>query len=423
MALLLSWMLLVPQSQTTREISLPTTEDRGEEGLKGLFKWLTTVGVPVKSLRNRYDTLFDQSNYADTGNLLIISLPQRNNQRASEWLPLANWLEKGNSLLIMAAEFHKPAWSEGSRWKKQLNPLGEAFGWKIKTRSNKSESSEDISEQRNNNLSDDLKNLAETLNTIKPEPMTLKPDAKLPVMRGIVHLQGDSAVLFRQKNTHFFAGDKNLPTISLAQIIDDQATTPKTAIYLLPTGQGNIYLSLMPDLFSIEQLGQADNAHFIINLINNNLGHNGKVIFDDYHFGLSELYDKTQFFNDNRLHNTLLFIAALWLVYVVGHTNRLAPVRQHVPLPAEIDKVKAMSGFFAGRINQRTLARELVKHLMIDIQLKYHLGNEQKAGLWLRQNPALSHLDTTLLSQAPSGMRVAINELNKNINAIRKRLL
>src|SRR5690606_14164004 len=75
----------------------------------------------------------------------------------------------------------------------------------------------------------------------------------------------------------------------------------------------------------------------------------GAVLFDDAHQGLVNYYDARAFFADPRLHRTLLWLALLWLLFVLGW-QRLRPGTDDWQ-PADVTGfIKVTGDFLAGRI-------------------------------------------------------------------------
>ena len=104
LALLTVGVLLFPSTGgPNAESSSPTTADRGHYGLAGLKRWLSEENIPSVSFRKRYDSLLGDPALSDTGNLLILSLPQKLPARERELNDLYNWLAAGNSVLVLSA--------------------------------------------------------------------------------------------------------------------------------------------------------------------------------------------------------------------------------------------------------------------------------------------------------------------------------
>jgi hypothetical protein len=98
------------------------------------------------------------------------------------------------------------------------------------------------------------------------------------------------------------------------------------------------------------------------------LGPDGWVIFDDMHQGLTEVYDPSAFFGDARLRATLWFIVGFWLIYVAGHSNRIAPLVRRLERPRAVDFVRAVGGLFARRLSGREVALGLLRHFFAELR-------------------------------------------------------
>jgi hypothetical protein len=142
----------------------------------------------------------------------------------------------------------------------------------------------------------------------------------------------------------------------------------KPVLWRLRIGKGHAWVFSHAEVFGNASLGQRDNARLLANLLSLSLGEKGAVIFDDMHQGLSSLYDEAAFFRDPRLHNTLWFALGLWLLWVMGHGNRIGPVVERArPAAAAVDLVRAVGGFFARRLDERTAARRLLDQFLAEV--------------------------------------------------------
>jgi len=101
-AVYLVFVLLVgPREPDAEQQSMPTTADRGERGLRALQTWIESSGIRVKSLRSRYDRLPADAGLPERGNLMILTLPQTLPARQLETDALKDWVERGNSVLVL----------------------------------------------------------------------------------------------------------------------------------------------------------------------------------------------------------------------------------------------------------------------------------------------------------------------------------
>ena len=166
---------------------------------------------------------------------------------------------------------------------------------------------------------------------------------------------------------------------------------------------------------------QQDNARWFTNLLSHTVSKGGYVIFDDYHFGLSELYEPEAFFADDRLHNSMLFIGAFWWIYALGRSPRLAPVKNRPVKPATRDFIEAMAGFFTRRIKPATIAYELATRLLEDISAHTQLSGDSLWN-WLHDHPDVSQRDIQRLHKASvcSPGKTRLIQLTRSINRIQK---
>jgi hypothetical protein len=133
------------------------------------------------------------------------------------------------------------------------------------------------------------------------------------------------------------------------------------------------------------------------------------------------LYDPEAFFADDRLHNSLLFIGAFWLIYALGRSPRLAPVKKRPVKPATRDFIEAMAGFFTRRIKPATIAYELATRLLEDISTHTQLSGDSLWN-WLHDHPDVSRRDLQRLHKASgrSPGKTRLIQLTRSINRIQK---
>jgi hypothetical protein len=172
------------------------------------------------------------------------------------------------------------------------------------------------------------------------------------------------------------------------------------ALWEFRAGAGGGWISSHPDLFGNVTLGLADNARLFANLAASALGEDGHIIFDDMHFGVSDLYDPDNFFRDPRLHNTLLFLGLFWLLYLFGYSNRLAPPAQRDVPPRASEFVEAMAGFFARRLNTSAVGRGILEHFYSDMRGRYRVSDPHTP-VWelLRNTSTVRKGDIQILEQ------------------------
>lgn len=417
-ALLVSFIILSPpRAPNADDLSLPTTEDSGVNGLKGVKVWLENAGLAVHSLRKRYPSLLDDSQFAPTGNILIVSLPHFHQALASEWQALATWIGRGNSLLLLTHPYNPPSWrrSEGCIVCEAVQLLDE-LGWQL-SQSGAEQSA--LSVDLGNDLKQGLQRFRGRLQTMMSRPTELDPLSTLATMAGIENLES-------QMKPRLLHNRWQLSTIGdqmALRLFAVGGEAGQTVLWQIGSGRGQVFLSLAGDILSNEMVGRAGNARWLKNMLSQALSENGRIIFDDYHFGLSDLYDPDQFFSDDRLHRTLGLILLFWFLYVLGDSNRLAPVRASIVRASVKDTVEAMTGFFAARLEPKILAAELTRHLLQDIRLRRGLKDEAAVWQWLERHPHIDHRQLALLRDAMRQRCYRLHVLTDTLTEIRTKTL
>jgi len=388
--------LLFPQiGIPQKELSYPTSENRGKYGLAGLEHWLQRDGLATYSLRKRYDTLDQAADIPTRGNLIIITLPLRLEVQARELKYLQNWTRQGNAVLFLVAMSDWPEWASRSMSHsvgKELENFGlEMVDQKPGDKDEKKSAADKFSGPRLQDLSS-VKAVAKT--------RFLIPTIAHPLTAGVGKIQADwlssEGINWHLDSMH---GDRG--TLVLLR---DQ-TNQGPALWLSVFGKGRVLVSRHSGLFCNASLGLADNAALFSNIVHNLLGRQGKVIFDDMHQGLSVLYDAHAFFHDKRLHHTLLFLLALWLVYVMGHTNRFGQLHGKKPVLQLLEHIQAIGNLFARRLHSSAVALRYARHFFNEVRSYYGLIQNGEP-IWneLRENTAI---DETALQRAQTLYRKA----------------
>ena len=410
--------LMSPQTDQVI-ISRPTTEDVGKHGLKGLHTWLVQNNVKIHSLRKPV-TRIDQDNLPASGNLMIISLPLAREALDSEWQALNDWISRGNAVIILASLYHTPQWSDNREWSREEEIKDAVTQLTAEEFTLQREAIEDVESEFS------LTDLQQSIQAFKPSPYRLYPAIEHTLFSEVVELESvHTPGIYQYKNetddieaTYWSIGSESA---RLALRLIEGESQQQTAMWLLPVGEGWVYLSAFPDLLGNSVLKQQDNARWFSNLLSHTVADDGYVVFDDYHFGLSDLYDPQAFFADSRLHNSLLFIGAFWLVYALGRSPRLAPVMKRTVKPASRDFIEAMAGFFTRRIKSRTIAHELATRLLEDISMQTQLSGDSLWN-WLHDHPDVSERDIRSLQRASghTAGTTKLIQLTRSINRIQK---
>ncbi len=409
-ALALVIFLFTPPD-TQKPVSLPTTEDRGTDGLKGLFVWLQREHVAVVSFRKRYTELGQ-----GRGNLLVTSLPAPSAISKAEWSALNRWLKQGNTLLVLAAVYHRPTWSGAENCFCDLKDFLDGYAWLLDKENSEKKSDNRQQAEKAKSFRESVAAMQAAVKSHVAQASRLQALSSQPLLQGVKELDTQTMPYLLEQHWTLSSTDKDNLALRLFNVDDDPTAT---AGWQISADAGRIVLLLAPDVFSNSRLSKLDNARFISNLLRLTLAPHGRVLFDDYHFGLAELYDPEHFFKDVRLHKTLGFLGVLWLLYVLGHSNRLAPVRMRVSQPSALDFIEVMSGFFAHRLNNRLLAEALVQHLLADICRQHRLQNEAEAWRWLEQHGQITGAQLGQLKQSKNKQRRSLQQLTNTITYIR----
>lgn len=415
-ALVLVIGLLSPPQEQPSALSLPTTEDSGNDGLKGMYSWLKLNAVAVTSWRRPFTQLNQTA--AKHGNLLVLSLPSPRIISRAEWGALTRWLSQGNNLLLLGTAYLLPAWATGEDCFCEVKKLLSGFAWTITKNTEDQPGSAASSDDGSFNAS--VTALQNRIKSHLPEASALLPMSSHPLLDGVTRLDTQTMPNRLQQPWTLHSKHPDNLAVGLLRVAGQQQTV---AAWQIRAESGQILLLQTPDLFSNSRLNRADNAQFLSNLTAFLLAPEGQVLFDDYHFGLSELYDPDRFFKDPRLHHTLLFLGAFWLLYVIGHSNRLAPVRPSAYKPSATDFIEVMAGFFARQLTSRVLATSLVRQLLADLIKHRHLPDETAVWHWLSQHSQVSAQQLQILHQAEAGQTRSVLILTNTIKDIRTKTL
>ena len=418
-AFYLVYMLLLPKPAPFEpKISYPTTEDRGRYGLAAARQWLDQAGINTLSQRERYHQLYANPGLPRSGNLLIISLPLRLPSRDWEEQQLLTWLREGNSVLVLAALSDWPEWAQlnASSVTHMLNVLGFAFNSEDLEIPNEEE------EQYEKSTSEKIADSLDKLQEEQAEARKLVTTFDHQLTHGIDSVQGD----WKKTEGLDWSLQGAEEARSLLVLLKD-SETGGAGLWLGRIGEGRMIVSRHADLFGNVSLGQADNAHLLANIVDSSLGQDGYVIFDDMHQGLSALYDPEAFYDDSRLHHTLWFILVLWLVYLLGHTNRFLPVTNKPRQLHLIDHIRAIGNFLSRRLQPAAVAQRMLLHFFNDIR-RYHGLPRNGQPVWdklagYQQLDAQTLADLQSFHQRAEQQKpVNLIKLDQLIKSIRKQL-
>ncbi|KJV06414.1 DUF4350 domain-containing protein [Methylocucumis oryzae] len=406
-ALLVVLLLFAPRTHTEKPISLPTSEDSGNHGLKGLKAWLQREQVPVLSWRKPLPSLLRQAQLAENGHVLLLSMPSLEKIQHHEWLALKLWLEQGNTAIMLVSAFQQPEWDEQQDG--GLEQLKHFFFKRYGLTLDTEELTGEDSSSQDDSLSASVNRLQENIHAQIPVLKTLTPDTTLFSPYKVKTLTTLAAPGLLAKKPDFSRTDGPIPVVTLLRFDDDQP-----AAWLIAHNNSRIVILLAADLFNNTRLASSDNALWFSSLLSHLRNESGTVIFDDYPFGLHDLYSSEQFFSDPRLYQTLTCILLLWLSYALGYSNRLAPVREKNARLTALSVVDVMAGFFARRVDAQQLSKALISHLLSTIAKRRHFATEALALDWLSQIQRGENKELHVIHQVLAGQKNLINTFSQS---------
>jgi hypothetical protein len=194
---------------------------------------------------------------------------------------------------------------------------------------------------------------------VEPARFESAPNGKHPLLDGVRSILAVSEFPTAQWQA---SSDRGV-VLELAS--DRKAGVP--ALWLMPYGDGQIIFSAYGSLFTNKVLDQLDNARLLANVVHWSLGTKGHVIIDDAHQGLVSFYDPEKFFGDARLHRALLWLLALWLVFVLGPRRLRGTPDSWNPLDVT-SFVRATGGFMARVLRPAAAGQRLFANFFNEIR-------------------------------------------------------
>jgi hypothetical protein len=368
-ALAAFYVLFAPQPPPPHErVTRPLSTEAGPNGYLGLQRWLSAAKIPVISLRDRYGALSKVTPAAATGNLLITTAPHVYPLRASEAQPLQDWIEAGNTLLVLAGLSDTPEWSMGEGADPQfMAHMQTMTGLTFKrVPPPEPKPGDKIEKQTTRNAVSAFTRLVE------PVRYESAPNGEHPLLRGVRSIQAVSEF----PSAQWQATSDRAVVLELAS--DRKAGAP--ALWLMPYGDGQIIVSAYGSLLTNKVLDQRDNARLLANIVHWSLSDTGRVIIDDAHQGLVSFYDSDKFFGDARLHRALLWLLALWLVFVLGPRRLRGSIDSWNPLDVT-SFVRATGGFMARVLRPDAAGQRLFANFFNEIRSRLGMTTDG-APLW-----------------------------------------
>ena len=449
-ALFLFYALFAPKpAPQDKSVALPVSTETKADGYQALWRWLNGQQIPVVSLRERYDRL-NKHTTAVTGNVLLATLPQQLPTRVDEMESLDEWIERGNTLVVMAALDDTPQWALGGD-ESFASALQRMTRLKFSSGAEKSSSSSTASsddsesdaaddvESSNAGSSDSGEASSESAGTphttsiiqqafdklLKPERSTIEPHGTHPLMDDvhiITALSEFPASRWRAKSMDSHA------VLVLGTRTDSDADEPDTqaVLWLKRQGAGQIIVCAFATPFNNQMLGETDNARLFANILGWSRSATGAVLFDDVHQGLVSYYDAKAFFADPRLHRTLLWIVLLWLLFVLGWQRFRPQFDEWQPVDVTTF-IKVTGSFFAGSLTAASIAQRLFENFFNRIRRQLALSEDgQPVWEWLGAQASIANHELRDLQQlyatTQAGKRVDLMQLQNRLTSLMRHL-
>ena len=353
-----------PQERVTR----PLSTENGPNGYLGLQRWLAEQGVGVISLRERYGALATIAPTAPTGNLLITTAPHVYPLRDSEAQPLEDWIVAGNTLVVLAGLSDTPEWSMDHVDPQFLVHMQTMTGLTFKEIPppvlKEGEAAQQATTPRDA--------VQAFTRLVEPERFESSPNGQHPLLDKVRSIVAVSEF----PSARWQASSERSVVLELAS--DHKSGVP--ALWLLPLGDGQVIVSAYGSLFTNKALGERDNARLLANIVRWSLGEKGRVIIDDAHQGLVSFYDPDKFFGDARLHRAVLWLLALWLVFVLGPRRLRGATSGWNPLDVT-SFVRATGGFMARVLRPAAAGEQLFANFFNEIRSRLGMTPDG-APLW-----------------------------------------
>jgi hypothetical protein len=367
-ALALFYAFMAPKPGAAEsQISLPLSTDAGDDGYAALWRWLNLQNLPVRALRQPFTRLEDRAySPVGTGNVLFTTVPHRVGVRAEEMSALERWIERGNTLVVAAALDDTPAWAltAGESFLRGLARMTFLQFEPIPTSDGKSGGGDRTS---------DGARIIETLRgTLAPERLLIVPRGASPLFQDVRSVLAASPYpASRWKASSM----DSAAVLELARRSDPRRPENEgdAALWLRPQGKGQILVIGFASPFSNKLLGEGDNGRLISNIVAWSRAAGGAIWFDDAHQGVTDYYDAKAFFRDPRLHRTILWLIALWLVFVLGWQHMRAPDDPWAPRDVTAF-VRTTGEFLAGAATPGAVGRRLFENFFALIRHRLSLA-------------------------------------------------
>jgi hypothetical protein len=345
-------------------------------------------------------------------------LPARPNEAAQ----LDAWVERGNTLVVMAALDDTPLWTLGST--RVVEAVGRLTRLKFEVIDGglpakapdpaPKDTAARPSQVPHRSLNSVLNGF------LQPQISTIEPRGAHPLLEGVHSVRVESELpASRWRATPM---DRSA-VLQIGQI----AGNGDPAIWLRRQGKGQIVTFAVAGIFDNGLIGERDNARLLSNLIAWSIGSRGSVIFDDAHQGSVSYYDAKAFFADRRLHRSLGWIVLLWFVFVLGVQPLRTRIRDWNPI--DVTAFISMSGgFFASTLPPAAVGARLFANFFNSIRRRLGLAPDgSPVWEWLSTQAGVSPGELSELrrlhARIQAGRRVDLRRLQNVLSQLRGNLI
>lgn len=296
-------LLFMPRNEV--HVSFPTTVETGPDGLYAMKTWLDESGIKTSSLRQGFQAL------KGTGNLLVISWPTEQPIGDDEFRHLRSWLNHGNQLVVLAAIDNLPAWSLPRE--RDIDKTLTALGVQQARKKGKA-----TGRTKQRNVRSDLKQVSAM---VAGRDVTYHPTLDTRLFYGIHAFTMPQPVIGRRLAL-------NDPKASYLPLLE---RGNHVVLWFMSSARldNGMFLFTSSSPFSNQLIGKRGHRQLLKNLLDLYLEPGSSVIFDDFHQGLSNVYDVHAFLSDPRFYATLLTLILLWLIYISFYAARFGPPNRH----------------------------------------------------------------------------------------------
>lgn len=386
--------------------SRPGSQDAGRNGLLAMYRWLEQSGQPVLRLNRRYDGLA-RLPLPSSGNLLVVAAPTPIPVREAEGKALADWVSRGNAVLVLGPI---PQWA-GLR-QESAQPLLTALSLRLAYggTAHAGVCSEFEPTRTPKTLVPDRPQNYRELLKKPPLQTVLRPaaaDRAHPLLAGVeqVELQVPAVAMPPSSLYPVPLYQQGKDRLGFAWLCDVERLRAGLSQFRL--GAGTVWVSGFGGLFDNGNLVRADNARLLANLVALSTGDGGGVIFDDMHQGSSDLYDAGAFFRDPRLHASLGLLFCIWLVYLLGFSNRFAPPRTSIVGITPAAFARSVGGFYARSVSSTDAAQALLTRFHTEVRRRLRRPGSEPAWSLLETAANVDPQQLAALKREAAGVAAA----------------